>query len=65
MSNHTNDETCPICDKPFKVGVKCAIDIELGTCHAACLEGSPIVNLNTGEPSDGPVLTFPYERAHG
>ena len=32
----------------------------MGTCHAACLEGSTVVDLETGEPSEGPVSTFKY-----
>lgn len=51
---------CPICDVPFKDDDECASDIELGICHAACLEGSPTVDLQTGEPMDGPVDTYPY-----
>lgn len=54
-------ESCPVCAKAFKAGDLCATDIELGTCHAACLEGSPTVDLETGEPSNGPIATYPYE----
>jgi hypothetical protein len=32
---------------------RCASEIEMGICHAACLEGSPVVNLETGEPIEG------------
>ena len=32
----------------------------MGVCHAACLDGCPVVDLETGEPSDGPVSTFEY-----
>ncbi len=53
-------DSCPVCDVPFKPDDLCAIDIEMGTCHAECLDGTPVVDLNTGEPSDGPVLTFRY-----
>lgn len=60
----TEPEFCPICDKPFKAGDPCATDIELGMCHAACLDGSPTVNLDTGEPVDGPIPTYPYEADH-
>lgn len=52
---------CPICLERFKSGDECAIDIELGICHSACLEGSPTVDLDTGDPIDGPVPTFRYE----
>lgn len=43
-------EPCPICDQSFKPNDLCATDIELGTCHAVCLDGSPAVHLETGEP---------------
>jgi hypothetical protein len=52
---------CPVCAEQIKPSDVCASDIELGICHAACLEGSPIVDLETGEPSDGPISTFVYE----
>lgn len=54
-------DCCPICAEPFKPDDLCASDIEMGTCHAACLEGSPVVDLDTGEemPS-GTVDTYPY-----
>lgn len=54
------DDRCPICDVPFKADDVCATDIEEGTCHAECLAGSPVVDLNTGEPKAGPVDTFFY-----
>lgn len=53
-------EACPVCAKPFTPDDVCATDIELLTCHAACLEGAPIVDLDTGEPCSGPVATFRY-----
>lgn len=52
--------SCPICAEPFKPTDLCATDIEAGTCHAACLEGSPVVDLSSGEPFDGPIHTFLY-----
>lgn len=52
--------SCPICAEPFKSEDICATDIELGTCHADCLAGSPVVDLETGEPSNGPVSTYRY-----
>lgn len=58
-------DACPICEIEFKSGDTCATDIELGMCHAACLEGSPTVDLDTGEPIDGPVATYPYEQNLG
>ena len=54
---------CPICAKPFKADDICATDINEGICHAASMEGSPEVNLDTGEPSDGPIETYPYREA--
>lgn len=53
-------DSCPICAVPFKLDDICATDIEEGTCHAECLAGTPVVDLNTGEPSSGPVDTFLY-----
>lgn len=52
---------CPVCLVEIKTGDLCSTDIELGTCHAACLEGSPTVNLETGVPIDGPIPTFVYQ----
>ncbi len=70
-SGHKNDVSpaaptggphlCPVCDEPFKAGDQCATDIDLGMCHAECLEGCPTVNLDTGDPIDGPIPTYPYE----
>lgn len=54
------DDTCPICANPLKPDDICATDIELGTCHATCLAGAPIVDLESGEASDGPVTVFRY-----
>ncbi|MBN7755445.1 hypothetical protein JYP46_01295 [Nitratireductor aquimarinus] len=54
------EEPCPVCAKPFAPGDTCATDIELGKCHAECLAGSPTVDLETGEPMDGPIGTFPH-----
>lgn len=56
----THLDTCPVCAEPLKDDDICATDIEMGICHAACLEGSPTVNLETGEPVDGPMDTFRY-----
>ncbi|NTZ60341.1 hypothetical protein G6L24_08465 [Agrobacterium tumefaciens] len=53
-------DCCPICAVPFKPDDIYATDIEMGTCHAECLAGSPIVDLDTGEPSGGPICTFLY-----
>ncbi|THV13758.1 hypothetical protein [Rhizobium rhizophilum] len=44
---------CPICDKPLLPDDLCASDIEMGACHAECLEGSPVVDLDTGEEMPG------------
>ncbi|MGV1951672.1 hypothetical protein ACQZ44_12650 [Agrobacterium vitis] len=52
---------CEICDQPFKLDDACAADINAGTCHAACLEGSPVVDLDSGDVlPDGEVDTFKY-----
>jgi hypothetical protein len=53
-------DACPICAEPLNDDDICASDIEMGICHAACLEGSPTVDLETGEPVDGPMDTFRY-----
>ena len=61
MTEQTEIECCPICDAPFKPEDVCAADITEGTCHAACLEGSPIVDLDTGEEMPGgKVDTYLY-----
>lgn len=57
---HKGEADCPVCAEPLAADDICATDIELGICHAACLEGSPVVDLDTGEPSDGPVATYRY-----
>lgn len=54
-------DSCPICRNVFTPADICATDIELGTCHAACLEGSPTVDLDTGEPVSGPIATYRHE----
>lgn len=51
---------CQICLEPLKSDDICSTDIELGICHAECLAGAPVVDLNTGKPSDGPVDTYRY-----
>ncbi|URK88686.1 hypothetical protein LP421_17030 [Rhizobium sp. RCAM05350] len=53
-------ETCPICEAAFKPDDLCATDIELGVCHAQCLEGSPVVDLDTGEETGGTIDTYQY-----
>lgn len=61
MPNHPDDtHRCPICAEPFKPNDICASDINEGTCHAECLEGSPVVDLETGEETGGKVDTYPY-----
>lgn len=55
------EHRCPICDKAFKPDDNCATDIELGTCHFECLDGSPVVDLETGEEIlDDDMHSFPY-----
>ncbi|ARO22901.1 hypothetical protein TAL182_CH01088 [Rhizobium sp. TAL182] len=51
---------CDICAKPIHADDICSTDIELGICHAACLEGSPTVDLETGEPTAGKIDTYRY-----
>ena len=53
-------DLCPVCTKPLLDDDICATDIEMGICHAACLEGSPTVDRETGEPIDGPIDTYRY-----
>jgi hypothetical protein len=55
-------DICPVCAEPLKAGDVCASDIEMGACHAECLEGSPVVDLDTGDPVDGPVSTYIFEQ---
>lgn len=47
---------CPICAVAFKPDDMCLTDINEGTCHATCLEGAPMVDLDTGAalPPDAP-----------
>lgn len=59
MTEH--EDSCPVCAVAFKPKDICATDIELGICHAECLEGTPVVDLNTGEPSEGPIDTYRYD----
>lgn len=54
------EETCFICAEAFKADDVCALDINEGVCHAACIEGAPVVDLETGEEVDGPIDTFLY-----
>lgn len=60
--HQVDDDTyqCPICTVAINDDDICATDVEMGTCHAACLEGSPVVDLETGEPTDGKAGTFRY-----
>lgn len=53
-------EACPICEEPFKPSDLCATDITMGTCHAECLDGSPVVSLDTGEETGGEVHLYHY-----
>lgn len=53
-------DRCPICAAAFKADDVCASDITEGTCHAACLEGSPVVDLETGKETGGKVDTYRY-----
>ena len=54
---------CPICAVAFKPDDMCLTDIEMGTCHATCLEGSPMVDLETGDllpEGSPPPSPFPF-----
>jgi len=52
---------CPICDEPFEEDDNCATDIEMGTCHFECLDGCPVVDLETGEEViDDDMNSFRY-----
>lgn len=54
-------EACPVCAVIFQPADPCLTDVDLGTCHAACLEGSPIVDLASREPiSDASIEPQPY-----
>lgn len=35
---------CPICAEPIEVGDLCSFEVSEGSCHAECLEGSPVVD---------------------
>ncbi len=54
------DDLCPICLKPLEPDDTCATDIDMGICHAACVDGSPVVDLETGEEVDGKADTYRY-----
>lgn len=56
----TSEGACPICAIAFKPDDLCLTDIELGTCHAECLKGSPMVDLDTGEPLPDGEVPEPY-----
>lgn len=63
MAEHISEEeqtNCPICDDQFQIGDLCALDIELGMCHADCLKGSPVVDLDTAKEISGDIGTFRY-----
>lgn len=53
-------DLCPICLKPLEPDDLGATDITEGICHAACLEGSPVVDLETGEETGGKADTYRY-----
>lgn len=61
MTDHAGK--CDICLEPIRDGEMCLTDIDLGPCHAGCLEDSPMVNLDTGEllgPDDAPPVPYRY-----
>ncbi len=51
---------CPICGQPLRLDDLCASDVTEGPCHAACLEGSPVVDLDSGEEMGGKIETYRY-----
>lgn len=57
----SDEDDCPVCKVQFKPDDICLTDIDLGTCHAACLADCPAVDLGTGEPlPEGAQLPTPY-----
>ncbi|MUO96624.1 DUF550 domain-containing protein [Agrobacterium vitis] len=53
-------EKCPICASVFRDDDVCASEITMGPCHAACLDGSPIVDLETGDETGGKLTTYKW-----
>lgn len=53
-------DLCEVCGQPLTPADICATDIDMGTCHAACLEGTSVVDMETGEPLNGKPDTFRY-----
>lgn len=51
---------CPVCEQAFALDDLCATDIEMGACHAACLDGAAVVDLETGDPTDGKVDVYRF-----
>lgn len=51
---------CPVCEEIINEGDLCSSDIEMGSCHAECLEGSPVVDLETGKPVKGKASTYSW-----
>ena len=62
-SQDDNADRCDVCLVAFKPDDICASDIDLGVAHAACLAGSPVVDLESGEPlpEGTPILTYRYD----
>lgn len=54
-------EKCPICGVEFREGDICATEIELGCVHAECLDGAPVVDLDTGNETDAPLDAYSYK----
>lgn len=60
-SNERAGRQCPVCLDALLDEDDCATDIDMGTCHAGCLEGAPVVNLETGEEvRDAVPATFKF-----
>lgn len=62
-SQDDDADRCDVCLVAFKPDDICATDIELGIAHAACLDGSPVVDLQTGAPlpEGKPILIYRYD----
>ena len=51
---------CPVCAEPINIGDMCSMEIDMGSCHAECLDESQAVDLSTGEPIPGPVAAYEW-----
>lgn len=59
--DQTPEAACDICGKDIFADSMCLTDIDMGPCHAECLEGSPCVDLETGDRlPEGAPAPQPY-----